>query len=119
MIALSLAREDDHVLCWCQRLKMEYFNVIWEKLPQARISGFTLLWNQKLPPRRLQLDDPAHEVPFGPKEDRWHMQLAVDARAMFHVTNDTAILAWATQMKERGVLECNPWQYLAACRPGS
>lgn len=59
-------------------------------------------------------DRKGNKITFGPLEDRFHMQLAVDSQSDFHVTWDRAILAEAANMASFGVAEVNPPAHLSA-----
>lgn len=42
-------------------------------------------------------------VDFGPNEDRFHMQLAIDTACLCHVSKDNGVVTASKRMKEHGV----------------
>jgi len=105
-----------HKIIVCEKLLREYRD-------NPALSGLPgvvdrLLMNA-LPVERMEkLPDPQIKIRFGPQEDRFHMQLAIDATAKYHVSKDGAVLACVTLMFDRGVLEVHPHKFVEeCCRP--
>ena len=114
--AVNAVNRHRHFLVVCNRLLKEYRGVLCKGDQQmyAVIDKFLL---QMLPIELMQkYKDPQVQITFGPTEDRFHMQLAIDAGADFHVTKDGAILAEAREMQRFNVRETHPRGYVDDCR---
>ena len=60
--------------------------------------------------------DPTVRITFGPKEDRFHMQLAIDYRAGYHVSRDKKVLAAAGDLMIAGKVKgCDPREFVRIC----
>lgn len=56
--------------------------------------------------------NPEESIDFGPSEDRYHMELAINYQAAYHITRDRGVLAEAGRMAEHGVCGCHPKKYV-------
>jgi len=118
--AVNAVRCHRHFLLVCNRLLKEYRGVLC-KGDQQMYAVIDKLLLQMFPIELMQkYDDPRVRIEFGPLEDRFHMQLAIDAGANYHVTKDAAVLAEATKMQRFNVRETHPRRYVDDCtRPTS
>jgi hypothetical protein len=57
-------------------------------------------------------EDPVVRIEFGPIEDRFHMQLAIDSASNYHVSLDQGVLREADNMAQFGVTEVTPREYV-------
>ena len=110
--AYATAARSKHKLVVCEKLLREYRGILARESQQ--MYAHVQMWLQRTLPWHLveTHPDPDVRIDFGPPEDRFHMQLAVDARALFHVTKDRGVLRTAAQMKSHGVTGCRPERYV-------
>lgn len=113
--AIHAMKSHRHVQVVCEKLLGEYRGVLCQGNQQlyAVVDGFL---RQMLPSAlMLKQPDPQVRIGFGPLEDRFHLQLAIDARADYHVTKDKRILEESANMKRFSVQETHPHNYVISC----
>lgn len=119
--AIERFKKQRHTLVVCEQLIREYRGTICRGDPQLYSVVDRLLFARWLRLDLKRRPDPEVRIPFGPPEDRFHMQLAIDARAgdpscaVCHVTKDGGVLAEAESMGRYGVNEVHP-ESCAECR---
>ena len=115
--AIGVAKNLRHVIVVCERLLNEYRRALVRGGPRHLFAYYDRLVMQILPREFMERnDDPVVLIQFGPEEDRFHMQLAINARCDYHVSWDRAVLREAENMARFGVTELNPTAYVAANR---
>lgn len=111
--AISLSKTLRHIIVVCEKLLREYRGVLAQGNRQM-YSLVDLLLMQVFPIDLLdKRADPVVSIDFGPEEDRFHMQLAIDSASDHHVSWEHAVLAEAHRMAQYGVAEVNPRDYVA------
>lgn len=112
--ALVVVKSGGHEVLVCQKLLWEYRNVLSSGAPQMRSLADVYL--MQLFPRMRQCSEPRVRITFGPIEDRFHMQLAIDNKAGYHVSRDREVLAAASDMLAAGAVKaCHPREFVADC----
>ena len=92
----------------CEKLLREYRDALVGNQQQMN-AVINLILIQMLPVELLESHrDPTIRIQFGPEHDRFHMQLAINARSDCHITKDGAVLAERAKMSEFGVREVHP-----------
>lgn len=114
--AMNRARTVRHRHVVCEKLLNEYRGVIARKSGQwFQIVGIRLM--SVLPEHLLERHpDPTVMIDFGPEEDRFLLQLAMNASADFLVTRDCGVLAVANEMSVHEVNCCRPEAYTRAAK---
>ncbi len=106
--AIYAAKEKRHSIVVCRKLLDEYRKILRGNGNDVGMITDRLLM-QFLPVDLMEeRDTPTVEIDFGPLEDRFHMQLAINAGACCHVTKDKDVLAEGSKMSRLGVKEVNP-----------
>ena len=111
-----LKERTDHKVVVCDKLLSEYRD-------NPAVTGIrpvfdSLLMNHMPLERMERHPDPVVRIAFGPEEDRFHMQLAIDARVQYHVSKDAGVLNCSTPMDDQGVREIHPRSFVEDCRHG-
>src|SRR5437868_4770904 len=100
----------------CDRLVGEYVSVMALKNPNFE-SQAKLMLLQMFPVSMLEShDNPRVTIRFGPAHDRFHLQLAIDAKVDYHVSRDGGVLEVAPALSEYGVCGCHPREFLRRVR---
>lgn len=113
--ALHTIKHEQHKMLVCRKLLMEYRKKLCNgSLDMQRYVDRFLM--SVLPIELMEkCEDPQVQIDFGPTEDRFHMQLAIDQGADYHISKDNGVLAEAEKMMEYGVEELHPrdfaWKY--------
>lgn len=113
--AIGVAKNLRHIIVVCERLLNEYRRSLVGGGPRHLFTYYDRMVMQILPSDLLERkDDPSVLIQFGPEEDRFHMQLAIDEGCGFHVSWDKGVLAEVGNIGRFGVAEVNPPGYVAA-----
>lgn len=109
--ALQTASAERHVMVTCEKLLRELRGVLCRG-NDAMYSYIDRMIMQMYPIDCVEKHpNPQIRISFGPQEDQFHMQLAIDARAAFHVTSDRGVLECEICMREHGVNVLRPASY--------
>jgi predicted nucleic acid-binding protein len=112
--AVVEARRGERVIV-CEKLLREYRDQL--ACGSIELYGTATRQLMRLFPNLVKSNvDPQIRIDFGPVEDRFHMQLAIDYHAEFHVTKENKILDEHAKMLALGVKEVHPQQYVRECR---
>lgn len=110
--ALTETIKRQHVAIVCEKLLREYRKILAGGNPQFHSFVDCHIMQLFQGKALLRFEDPKIRIDFGPQEDRFHMQLAIDAGAAYHVTKDGEILAETDNMARFGVNEAHPATYV-------
>ncbi len=109
-------KDAGHRLVVCEKLLREYRGVIAGGYEQLYSIVDVLLFHRLLSLEQVEKrENPVVRICFGPEEDRFHLQLAIDAKAKYHVTKDRGVLDTRDDMRAYGVHVVGPKAYLGQC----
>lgn len=112
--AIVAVKKACHEVVACEKLLREYRKHL-SNGSQQMYSLVDLFLLQVMPGLR-KYPDPEVRIAFGPVEDRFHMQLAIDKKAGYHVSKDKGVLAAAGDMMLAGAVKvCGPRDFVVDC----
>ena len=110
--ALHALRRKGHQMVVCKKLLDEYRGILCRSNKQMYSVIDTILMTTLPIDLMVKYHDPKVRIEFGPPEDRFHMQLAIDSQASYHVSRDKGVLSEAKNMRKYNVEEVSPNEYL-------
>lgn len=109
-------KDAGHKVVVCEKLLREYRGVIAQGNRQLYSIVDVFLFQRLLSLHQVEKrENPVIRICFGPEEDRFHLQLAIDAKAKYHVTKDRGVLDTRDDMRAYGVHVVRPKAYLGRC----
>lgn len=112
--AIVLVKRKGYEVAVCDKLLGEYRGV----LSRGSRQLYSLIDLQLLQilPKMKKYANPTVLITFGPVEDRFHLQLAIDVKAVYHVSQDKGVLAAAGDLMVAGnVVGCHPRVFVRDC----